>query len=240
MIPAKAKLGRINNRDIERTYVGEVVDHEDPNKLGRLKVRVPELYGSIPKDHIPWANPAEPFGGSSDYGHFYIPIPGSKVRIRLWRGHAWFPEWYGVHWFKGEPPNESQINPPHNYVIKTPKHHLIDLHDDNQYMRVKDFKGNYIILHTRREDIMIEVHTDSLVKEGGNSDETVGAKKRTKVGSSYSLGTAGPIHIKVTGSGDIAIDGAPNIWLNSGKAKPETPKEPFDVTHEPTGGGGEV
>jgi len=233
MINVKDKITKIVHPKLEETFVGEVVDHEDPQQLGRLKVRVPEIYGFIPKDHLPWANPAEPFGGSNDYGFFFIPIPGSKVKIRLWRGHPWFPEWYGVHWFRNETPEESKITPPHNYVIKTPKGHLIDIHDDNQYIRIKDLNGNFIIINTAEDNLQIFIKNDRLEQVDGNSDETIGQSKRVTTGARFDIRATGPINIRSSAS--IACD-APIINLNSGVANPETPTKPEDVDHLPSGG----
>lgn len=231
MISFLDKKTKLTERKIQRTFAGTVVSHEDPEQLGRLKVRVPELYGNIPLGHLPWAHPAEPFGGSADYGFFFIPVPGSKVKIRLWRNHPWFPEWYGVHWFRGETPLESQVTPPHNYVIKTPRGHLIDLHDDNEYIRIKDLHGNYIIIDTSVDDVKIYIQKDHLEQVDGNSDETIGRSKRITTGTKFDLRSNGDIHIRSDTA--VAID-APVIYLNSDVAQPQAPKPPTDVTHETT------
>ncbi len=243
------------NEDINAEYVGTVENHEDPMKLGRLQVRVPEIYGDIPKDHLPWANPGQSFGGGKDYGLFMIPIPGSKVRIRLFRGHPWAPEWFGTHWFEGEPPKESQLKTPHNYLIKTPKGHIIDMHDDKPYIRIKDKNGNFIILNTEKDDLDIKVGNDAHVETGKNYDETVGdgkhtktakvmdekvgSDRRTKATASISFDAGTDVHIKggasiyidgggtvnIKGGGIVAIDGA-SVQIMSGAAQPASPKAP--------------
>lgn len=232
MLPFQDKKFKLTESKLRNTFIGIVVDHEDPQQLGRIKVRVPELYGNIPKDHIPWANPALPWGGKDDYGMFYIPVPDSKVKIRLWRNHPWFPEWHGVHWFRNEPPEESKITPPHNYVIKTPNGHLIDLHDDNQYIRIKDLNGNFIIIDTSVDDLKIFIQKDRLQQVGGNSDETVTRNKRISTGVNLDIRTGGNVNIK--SDGITAIDAA-TIFLNTGVAQPTTPKKPEDVDHLPPG-----
>ena len=168
--------------DLDREYIGTVENHDDPMKIGRLQVRVPELYGDIPKDHLPWANPSSSFGGGKGFGFFMIPTPGSKVRIRLFRGHPWTPEWIGTHWFQKEPPTESQISPPHNYLIKSPKGHLIDLHDDKPYVRIRDMHGNYIILNTEKDNLNVFVGNDMLHEVGRDHDETIGRSRHTRTG----------------------------------------------------------
>ena len=199
--------------NFEMHYDGTVVDDEDPDKLGRLRVRIPELYGNIPVEHIPWATPSLTFGGGGDgdgnYGSFWIPPKKSKVHIRLRRGHPWFPEWYGVHWFKGEPPEESQILPPRNHVFKTPKQHLIDLHDDVEYIRIKDFKGNFIIINTKENTIDVKSNGDMNFEARGD----------------ISFRAGGTFHLK---AGATINEDAGQIHLNSGRARPKSPK---DVDH---------
>ena len=243
------------NEEIDNEYVGVVENHEDPLKLGRLQVRVPELYGDIPTEHIPWANPCTGFGGGKGYGIFMIPPPGSKVRIRLFRGHPWTPEWTSAHWFEKEPPTESQLTSPHNYLIKTPKGHLIDLHDDRPYVRIRDMHGNFIILNTEKDDLEIKVGNDSHQETGRDYDETVGRSKHTgtekfldeKVGSSrrtkaqvnidfdaganVNIRAASTLSIEASGTvnikggGPVNIDGSV-VNINSGAAQPANPQSP--------------
>lgn len=226
------------DRKLQRHYVGVCVDNADPLMLGRLKIRVPELYGEIPDAHLPWCNPTIPFGGAgpgSDgyggdggYGFFFIPVPGSKVRILLWRNHPWFPIWLGVHWFEGETPEESQLNPPTNYVLKTPKQHLMDFNDttSSSYMRLKDFRGNFIIIHTSEDTIKLFALENYQAKVNNDHDETCNGTRRIKVSGNLDIDVSGLINIAAGGA--INIDGA-TINLNSGLSNPSQPTEPEDV-----------
>lgn len=54
-------------------YVGKVVDNNDPNQLGRCRIRVFGIYSdNIPDDELPWALPAFSFIGS-EIGSFIVP-----------------------------------------------------------------------------------------------------------------------------------------------------------------------
>jgi len=84
------------------TYAGIVEDTQDPLKLGRLKVRVPHVYGSnvsgtgyIGVNDLPWAMPAGmPAGGSSASGGFsHLPGVGDKVYVRFLDGEPEKPIW---------------------------------------------------------------------------------------------------------------------------------------------------
>lgn len=84
------------------TYAGTVENNEDPLKLGRLKVRVPHVYGSdstgsgyIPTNDLPWALTAGmPAGGSSASGGFsQLPVIGDCVWVRFLDGEPEKPIW---------------------------------------------------------------------------------------------------------------------------------------------------
>ena len=203
-------LENVLKTQFESHYTGEVVDVNDPNKQGRLKIRVRELYGQIPISHLPWAVPSPEFGGGYGYGSFWIPPIKSKVKIRLSRGHPWFPEWYGTHWFKGETPNESQVLPPDNHVLKTPSGHLVDISDvdGDNYIRIRDSsEKNFIIINTEDGSIRIKSDGDLNIASGGD----------------ISIQADGSIHMKAV-SGSINEDGV-TIQLNSGTSQPKAPED---------------
>jgi hypothetical protein len=207
-----------------------VEDTADPNMQGRLRVRVPELYGDVSAESLPWAQPQHGFGGGSDYGQFMIPPKGSKVLIKLWRNHPWFPIWQATHYFEKEAPAEAQITPPDNYVlVKTPKKSLIDLNDKNEYIRIKDSQGNFITIVTKDNELRILVNQDLLIEVGANADETVLQHKRIAVMGNYDISVQGTVNLRA--SGQVNIEGS-QINLNSGLAAPQPPRTPKDVKHD--------
>jgi len=84
------------------TYSGVVKENRDPQKLGRLKVYVPIVYGvggeeseAISVDDTPWALPAGlPAGGSAQSGGFdWLPSVGDQVWVRFLDGEPEKPVW---------------------------------------------------------------------------------------------------------------------------------------------------
>ena len=67
----------------EKTYLGEIVDINDPLKQGRAKVSVFGLFDGIPIEDIPWAeqNPGISFGGDYGGGNVSIPRMGAVVSV---------------------------------------------------------------------------------------------------------------------------------------------------------------
>jgi len=72
--------------DISKTYVGFVENINDPRRLGRIKVRVQNVFQDIPTEHIPWATPYLTPDGKS----FSIPNPGKMVNV-FFDGNIYHP-----------------------------------------------------------------------------------------------------------------------------------------------------
>lgn len=84
------------------TYTGTVIATNDPDKIGRVKVRVPLVYGpvegqygNIPDGDIPWALPAGLAAGHSKQsgGISWLPVKGDHVWVRFLDGEPEKPVW---------------------------------------------------------------------------------------------------------------------------------------------------
>ena len=63
------------------SYLGLVEDNNDPEKIGRLKVRIAP-YSELSTEEIPWAYPKlGTHGNSAEYGGLNVPELGSQVRV---------------------------------------------------------------------------------------------------------------------------------------------------------------
>jgi hypothetical protein len=121
-------------------YRGLVVDNADPERLGRLRVRVPSVLG--PEVVTGWALPCVPHGGDAGQGFLAIPGRGAGVWVEFEEGDLEFPIWVGTFWSK--PGGESELprpndpdgaeqadvqDPPTRKIWKTLKGHTIQLED---------------------------------------------------------------------------------------------------------------
>lgn len=83
--------------DLRNTsWLGEVVDIEDPQKIGRIKVKVFGKFDELETDAIPWAYPGNNISaGSADGGSFFsVPKKGSIVSIKFDNGNIYYPEYF--------------------------------------------------------------------------------------------------------------------------------------------------
>jgi hypothetical protein len=105
------------------TYCGIVENVSDPLKLGRVKVRVPHVYGAnaasggvIGTNDLPWAMPAGmPAGGGPGSGGFsHLPSKGDHVYVRFLDGEPEKPIW---EWGMQTQPDAKAL-PLHQYEVK--------------------------------------------------------------------------------------------------------------------------
>lgn len=75
-------------------YRGVVTDNNDPNKLGRLKVKVQDVLGDRESG---WALPAMPYAGNG-VGLYLIPPVNAFVWIEFEHGTPDYPIWTGCFW----------------------------------------------------------------------------------------------------------------------------------------------
>lgn len=71
-----------------KSYIGIVEDNKDPKKLGRVKVRVLNVYDELDLEDIPWARPWKDLAGN----HFALPEPGKVVTVVFESGNSYKPE----------------------------------------------------------------------------------------------------------------------------------------------------
>jgi len=75
-------------------FRGIVSDIQDPLMMGRIKAKVPDIFGA---DESGWAMPCAPFGGSG-MGFFSLPSVGAGVWIEFEQGDPDYPIWTGCWW----------------------------------------------------------------------------------------------------------------------------------------------
>jgi hypothetical protein len=101
------------------SWLGEVVDIEDPQKIGRIKVKVYGKFDSIPNESIPWAYPGnnQTGGSKSGGGFFSVPKLGSIVSIKFDNGNIYHPEYFFNQKISDETKTEINNSYPNAHVL---------------------------------------------------------------------------------------------------------------------------
>lgn len=81
-------------------FRGVVSDNGDPNNLGRIRAKVPDVLGD---EESGWAMPSVPYAGKS-VGLFLIPPTNALVWIEFEHGDPDYPIWSGCFWADNEVP----------------------------------------------------------------------------------------------------------------------------------------
>jgi|SRR6478609_5519878 len=134
------------------TYRGTVADNEDPDVLGRIRINVPPIYGTITPNY--WAWPKGMYSGK-DIGFYALPNKGDMVWISFENGDPRFPIWEYGHWAMNQTPKTAKG--PKQKVFQTTSGMRLVYDDEKQK-----------IVIFRSEGRVIEVNADgiSLGSEG--------------------------------------------------------------------------
>lgn len=155
-------------------YLGEVVDREDPESLGRVRVRIPGLV----EPSSAWAWPLGTLGGGSDRrGFFSVPEKGAEVGVLFHQGDVDHPHYLCGHW--GKPESEAEVPEPVRGLAKedAPKVRafetgrfllLFDDREGKEALVVKDKKsGDQIELDGKGMGITVKATSALVLKADG-------------------------------------------------------------------------
>jgi phage protein D len=160
-------------RDEETTMstglvIGIVTDNQDPNGLGRVKVKYPWLSNDHASD---WARVVAP-GGGAQRGIEFLPEVNDEVLVGFEMGDMHYPYVLGGLWNGQDAPPKKVISggKVQQRVICSRTGHLITLDDSDGSggITIEDKNGNKIMLDSGANKLTITVQGDASVKAQGN------------------------------------------------------------------------
>lgn len=121
-------------------YRGVVTDVDDPEQMGRLRARVPEVLDDV---ESPWALPCTPYAGDG-VGQYTIPPVGAGIWMEFEAGDPARPVWTGSWWGKDQLPEDEQgqTATPALKVTRTEQGTMLSMDDDNHVINLTDKEGN--------------------------------------------------------------------------------------------------
>ena len=207
--------------DYTAFYRGIVVDNLDPDKKGRVKVRIPQIYGTnnnvqtfVPTTSIPWATCAVN-NASNDSGTFLPPNIGDTVFVTFEGGDYKHPIYFGgIYTNRSEDDNTKGVGSKKVYddeIIPVVSDDLpLEVTNGTERVLYKSLKGAVIYMDDRDgaecikitdqsgQSIIMENLSDEALKRRGNA---LGTNTNSQVvitnnaGDSVSL-TQGQVSIK--------------------------------------------
>lgn len=150
------------------TQSAKVMDNNDPEKLGRLRVQF--AWQQDENMTSPWIRGLAPYAGK-EKGVYFIPEIDEEVLVGFEGGNAEKPYLIGSLW-NGKDKPDTLFDPDNNIkMIRTRSGHTIEFNDKdgNEELKIYDYnKENYIItLASYSKEIKVESKGDIQVKADG-------------------------------------------------------------------------
>ena len=180
-----------------------VTNNQDPEKLGRVKVKYPVISDDT-ESH--WARVISP-GAGDQYGFSFIPEVGDEVMVIFGNGVINHPYILGGVW-NGKAQLPPAVNSAsENHKIKawqTPGGHSIIFYDDNnKKIEILTNDGRKIVLDDSNKKISVETSNGKIELEDQNLT--------LKAGGTIEIDAS---NIKLKANGNIEIDASGEVKIN--------------------------
>jgi phage baseplate assembly protein gpV len=208
-------------------YVGIVVDNEDPEQLGRIKVRLPELDDTL---ETTWAKIVRPMAGQNR-GFFFMPEVDDEVVVAFQQGmidHAVILG--GTYNGVDTPPLDGGIDvqvrrfqsvqghiiefddrdAEKRVLLKSAGGHLVEMKDPGGTIEIKTQNGQQILMEDTPGKITLETNLGAKVTIDGAAGEV---KAEVPAGVSITISNTG---ITVNAPAGSVTVNALNATLNAG------------------------
>ena len=184
--------------------VGIVTNNQDPDNLGRVKVKFPWLSD---EDESHWARILTPMAGN-DRGLYFLPEVDDEVLVAFEHGRAEFPYVLGALWNgKDKVPETNDDGKNNMRTIKSRSGHIIRLDDTDgsEKIEILDKSGkNSVVIDSAENsitvaadaDITIESGSGKLILSGNGIEITSQAEVKVEAGSDMNLEASGQQTIK--------------------------------------------
>lgn len=218
-----------NTHRIYGVTVGIVTNNKDPEKLGRVKLKLPDRLGDMETD---WARIATMMGGNS-MGTFFLPDVNDEVLVVFREGDIREPYVIGALWnSKEKPPETNEDGKNNKKIIKSRKGHTVTIDDDDQGGGIELKTEGGAVVNMANKDKKITVETggtkaefdgnSNVIKVTGNSKVEIsagsskvvidGQGNSVEISSSAKVSVKGAsVEVKASGTLDIKSDGMINI-----------------------------
>jgi len=130
-------------------YRGKVTDNDDPNGLGRVRVKVQDVLGD---QESGWALPATPYAGDG-VGLYLIPPKDAFVWVEFEHGEPDYPIWTGCFWLS-QSTVPTEASGPDIKLLKTSIATItINDSDSDSSITIKTTKNLKIVMDTNGIEI---------------------------------------------------------------------------------------
>ncbi len=194
----KLLIDKEENENYEKQYVGKVVSNNDPEKLGRCKIKVFGIFDEIPNDDLPWAIPDFNFVGST-IGSFVVPPVNTIVRVYFDHGDIYLPHYSTKVIEKSKLSNKRLENYPDTMILFET--------DEGDYLTMNRKTKKFVFHHNSGNEVSINNKGDTDILIKGDKDQKVFKDETHTVLGDHIIKNGNIAKIKIDSLGNIDIDG---------------------------------
>ncbi len=188
---------------IHGVVVGLVTNNQDPDGMGRVKVRFPWLSD---EDESYWARIAVPMAGK-ERGTYFLPEVDDEVLVAFEHGDVRFPYVVGALWNgKDAPPAKNDDGKNNIRVIKSRSGHVIRLNDEDGKEKIEIIdktEKNSIIFDTAKNTITITTDKDITLSAPNGTIKLEAKKIETKSSADTKIEAGAGMDVKASATMNI-------------------------------------
>lgn len=203
----RAKIKRING-----VAPAIVTQNNDPEGLGRLKVKLPWLTDDSETDWVRMVS----FMVGKEFGAVFMPEVNDEVLVAFEQGDVNHPIVIGALWnMEDAPPETNADGKNHTKILKMRSGHVISFNDDSDggkaHLEIKSSSGHTILLDDESGNekvtikdkseenlISLDAASNTISIESGATIKVKGKKIEIEADSALSLKSNGTVTIKGT------------------------------------------
>ncbi len=192
-----------NLQKIYGVVIGIVTNNQDPDKLGRVKVKFPWLSN---EDESFWARIASPMAGK-ERGIYFLPEVDDEVLVVFEHGDMRFPYVIGALWNGQDLPPENNEDGKNNLrIIKSRSGHIIRLNDEDGKEKIEIIdksEKNSLVFDTASNTITITSDKDINLKASQGTIKLEAQKIELKSSSDTKIEASAGMDIKANATMNV-------------------------------------
>lgn len=194
----EARSGRIHG-----VVIGVVTNNQDPDKMGRVKVKFPWLSDV---DESWWARIAAPMAGKQR-GAYFLPEVNDEVLVAFEHGDVRFPYVLGALWNGQDAPPITNSDGKNNIrMIQSRSGHVVKLNDEDGKETIE------IIDKSQKNSIVIDTSKNT-VTITSDKDITLSASKGTIKLDAQNVEISGSQGAKLTSGGSMNVEASGTMTI---------------------------
>lgn len=200
-----------SDRHISGVVTGIVTDNEDPEGLGRVKLRFPWRSSDDPTG---WVRFTAPMAGE-DRGTFFLPEVGDEVLVAFEHGDIHFPYVIGALWNSDDvPPVEKAEQVDVRKLRSRTSHEIVfDDTDGAERVEIRTAGGHEVVLDDGNERVSVtDSGGQSIVLDAGSKSVTIEGDTSLSL-SANTIDISGQTSVSISSNGQLSLEGIP-IKLN--------------------------